>query len=147
MTDSFSFIAIAISRSLPDEALQRTTAHTDGLTLRSEDEPGWPSAYKLIPGRKYQITIQEVDDAFVDIEVDHLVSNTYGWMGIVKEILFVDGRQVIGVLWMHNREGTEFDKASGLSYFNMEMKLVDKHTSKPERLSAFDRNDGYRLII
>lgn len=64
---SFSFEAQAkdITMQRPNVSqhagLEVVGAWTDGVALSSEYDQGWPCAFRLIKGKHYRITVEEID--------------------------------------------------------------------------------------
>ncbi len=63
----FSFVNVARDCRTFDESerypkLEKIGVWTDGVGISHEREPGWPSAYRFKEGRRYRITIEEVEE-------------------------------------------------------------------------------------
>lgn len=64
--ETFSFTATAkdartvAQKKKHGDRLEILAAWTDGVSLSTEHEPGWPPAFRLKKGSAYRITVEEV---------------------------------------------------------------------------------------
>ena len=103
--NKFVFVAPAIKRAGPTKEhphiMEEVSVHTDGLTIHSMHEPGWPAAYRFEQGKRYRITIEELPPkTSLPFDVGDEVRNIKGWVGRVVDIVSaVPGNEHIYVSW------------------------------------------------